>query len=323
MKDKIEKLTPEQIAKQPEYVSKWIGIGTDTSRLDLNVTKKTIDGFRKLINLDVDVPLFVFDNPIECWAACCLHEMGVSNENLREETYSIFKGNPKGYNIPQAATPWQSGSFFASVFSFYDYMIEEVGVEIDKDLYAKYKTWEATSKLGYIYPLADITIVSEKPTTIHLNENNIAHCDGKPAIEYAGYGDLKIWILNGVRVPQWLAETSAEKLDLEEYAKLSNADVKGEFVRKVGIECFLEKGKIIDSYKNYEPHCPPLWEASQYEIVDMSVMFDALDYAPYLKMVNQTTGIFHMEGVSPNCRTISEALKERFGGRDFTINAIA
>jgi hypothetical protein len=320
---KIEKLTPEQVAKQPEYVEKWIGIGTDTSRLDPIRTEKTINNFRKLIGLDDNVPLFIFDNPIECWAACCLHEMGVADEDLREETLSIFNGNPKGYKIPSPTTPWATGSFFASVFSFYDYMIEEVGVEIDTNLYAKYKTWEATSQLGYIYPLQKLTVVSEKPTAIHLNENNVAHCDGGPAIQYAGHGDMKIYILNGVRVPQWLAETPADQIDIERYTELQNADVKGEFVRKIGIDRFLEKGEIVDSYENYEPHCPPLWAASQYELVDMSVMFDALDYAPYLKMVNQTTGIFHMEGVSPECHTISDALKERFGGRDFAIKSIA
>jgi hypothetical protein len=30
-----------------------------------------------------------------------------------------------------------------------------------------------------------------------------------------------------------------------------------------------------------------------------------------------------MEAVSPACKTISAALKERFGGRDFTIEAIS
>jgi galactitol-specific phosphotransferase system IIC component len=40
-------------------------------------------------------------------------------------------------------------------------------------------------------------------------------------------------------------------------------------------------------------------------------------------MLNQTTGIWHMEAVSPNCKTIGEALNERFGGKNFKIIGIS
>ena len=136
-------------------------------------------------------------------------------------------------------------------------------------------------------------------------------------------GDFKICALNGVRVPEWLALTPANKLEIEQYNTIENADVKAEFVRKVGIERFLEKGIVIDSYKNYNQESHEWWHKSEYELVDMNCMFESLDYAPCLKMVNQTTKIFHMEGVSPDCKTVGDALKERFGGRDFVVKAIA
>ena len=40
-------------------------------------------------------------------------------------------------------------------------------------------------------------------------------------------------------------------------------------------------------------------------------------------MMNQTTKIWHMEAVSPNCRTLKDAIKERFGGREMKIVGIA
>jgi hypothetical protein len=40
-------------------------------------------------------------------------------------------------------------------------------------------------------------------------------------------------------------------------------------------------------------------------------------------MTNQTTGVFHVEAVSPRCRTLADAIKERLGGRDLKITAIA
>lgn len=320
--NKIEKLTAEQEAKMPEYVEKWIGIGSNTDRLDPKLTEKIVNNFRKLIKLS-EAPLKIVNNPIEAWVACCLVKQNVSLENLDAEIESVFNGNPRKYDIPKASLPWQSGSFFSATFSFYDYMLEVVGVEFESELWAKYKTWEATSQLGCIYPLEDVTVVCEKPTKICLNEDNVLHCDGDCALEYAGLGDFKIYALNGVRVPEWLALTPANKLEIEQYNTIENADVKAEFVRKVGIERFLEKGIVIDSYKNYNQESHEWWHKSEYELVDMNCLFESLNYAPYLKMVNQTTRVFHLEGVSPNCKTVGDALKERFGGRDFVVKAIA
>jgi hypothetical protein len=62
---------------------------------------------------------------------------------------------------------------------------------------------------------------------------------------------------------------------------------------------------------------------SQYEVWDLKALFPGLEYQPFVKMLNQTTGIWHMEAVSPNCRNLKDALKERFGGRDMEIINIA
>ena len=319
----ITELTQEQRDKMPEYVDKWIKVGTDTNRLDYESTKKTIDQFRELIGRDVDVPLKIVNNPIEAWVACCLIEQDVRVEDLDEEIAKVFNGNPSGYDIPQASLPWQTGSFHASTFSFYDFIFEELGVELDRDLWRKYKVWEATVKLGCIYPLDNATIVCEKPTEINLNENNVLHKDGGPALTYAGHGDFKIYSLNGVEVPEWLAVTPEEDLDVNKYSEITNADVKAEFVRKVGVERFVDKGKKLDSYNNYDADSHPQWYKSQYELIDMGPVFMEGQRAPYLQMVNGTTGIFHLEGVSPECQTVRDALKERFGGRDFIIKDIA
>lgn len=315
---KIESLTPEQEAKFPEYVKKWVDIGINTDRLDFAETEKIVNNFRQLIEKK-PAPLMIVENPIEAWVVCCLHEQNVPIDQLEVEMRTVFKGNPKNYIIPTGFLPYQTGSLFASVFSFYDYMIEELQIDIEKDLYVKYKTWEATSKLGCIYPFDDLTIVCQKPTTIHLNENNVLHCDGGPALEYSGEGDFKIYSLNGVVVPEYLAVTPAHELDLEMYNKETNADIKAEFVRKVGIERFLEKGVLIDSYKNYNKSTHKWWYKSEYELWDMKSLFPTLVCAPFVKMLNPTTKIWHMEGVSPDCKDLLSAIRERFGGRDMTI----
>lgn len=322
MSEKIEKLTPEQEAKFPEYVDKWTKIGRNTDRLDQQETERIIHNFQEHILKRKKTPVVIFNNPNECWVACNYAATGVAPEDLHARVDNFFN-TPKGERDIEPGAPvfpYQEGSFFVSVFSFYDYMFNELNIEIDPKLRKLYDMWEETSKLGLIYPLDDVCIVSEKPTVVRLNEDNQLHCDGDTALEYAGHGPFKIFALNGVMVDEYLATTPSGKLDLKYYHEIQNADQKTEFVRKFGVERMLELGKKLDSYENYNE---TWWTRSEYELWDMSCLFSGVNYAPHLRMLNQTTGVWHVEAVSPKCRTLADAVKERLGNRNMTIQAIA
>lgn len=314
---RIDKLTPEQEAKMPEYVKKWIGVATSCEEVDDTTTAEIVKDFRELIKLNSDVPLLIVDNPIEAWVACCLFEQEVPLENIREEMVNVFERKSK-YSIPQASLPYNT-TLLSYVFSFYDFMFNEVGVEIDEELMRKYQVWQRTSALWAIYPLENLTVVSRRPIETHINENNALHRDGGPALVFNGLGDFKIFALNGVRVPEYLAVQESHEIDIEKYTDETNADVKAEFIRKVGIERMLDKGKKIDTFEKYDQEDNPWWWKSEYELWDLQVLFPSLKSAPYLKMRNPTTGIWHVEGVSPKCKTLPDAIKERFGGRDMKI----
>jgi hypothetical protein len=246
-------------------------------------------------------------------------------DQLIPEMHSFFHGNPKNYEIPNANLPYQTGSVFAPFFAFYDFCIENLKEPLTAEVESYYKAWRRTGKLGMIYPFPELTIVTEKPTRIKVNEEGQLHCDGGSAISYAGEGDFNIFMLNGIEVPEYLAVTPFDKIDIELYndKAYANADVKAQFIAKVGLERFLTKGNKVDSYENYKKKDRPWFYKSQYEVWDMRFLFDGMDYAPYLKMLNQTTGIWHLEGVSPKCKTVVEAVRERFGGRDLDILSIS
>jgi hypothetical protein len=315
---KIERLTEEQKAKMPEYVTKWINIGINTDRLDYDETLDIVNNVQVHLLNRKATPVVIFDNPMEAWVACnYAHIHGVRPNDLHSKVDEFFSG--KKIELEPFVMPHLTGSFDASVFSFYDFFRNEVEIDF-KEYTEKYDIWQSTSKLGLIYPLDEVAIVSQKPTLIKFNENRVAHCDGGPAISYAGKGDFHLYMLNGVRVPEWLAVTHSSKIDIKKYKEISNADVKMEFVRKVGIERMLHLGKKIDSYENYKNSW---WTQCQYELWDMNVLFaGAVPYAPHVKMLNQTTGVWHVEAVSPECKNLKEALHERFGG-EFEIQAVA
>ena len=309
----------------PRYVEKWIGIGTSTERLNYDRTVEIVNDYQTQILGREKVPVLIVENPIEAWVCCCLFDLDTqaTPNNVVEKMHRFFDGNPDGHDMPKPQMPYQTGSFFASLFSFYNYFIEQFGyakLGINKKLARKYEIWERTSELGMIYPLDNCVIVSEKPIVIHLNENRVLHKDGAPALEYAGRGNFKLYYLNGVKVPEYLVMTDSHKLTTEQFLAEKNADVRAEFIRKFGVENLLNLGRKIDSHEKYDV---PYWASSQYELWDMECLFQSHAYAPFLKMKNPTTGVWHVEGVSPACRNLHEAIKERFGGRDFTIEAMA
>ena len=88
-------------------------------------------------------------------------------------------------------------------------------------------------------------------------------------------------------------------------------------------------GKLIDSYENYPEN--EWWAKSEYKLIDMKrILIQKVtknfntgktytanyDYAPFLFMKNQTTGEYYLEGVSPNCRDLYDAIKMRYKGLD-------
>ena len=83
------------------------------------------------------------------------------------------------------------------------------------------------------------------------NSDNVINCDGGPAIIYAGNGDISIYALNGVVVPEWLAVNHHSKIDISRINEITNADIKAEFVRKVGVEKLLSTGTKVDDYTKY------------------------------------------------------------------------
>jgi hypothetical protein len=109
-----------------------------------------------------------------------------------------------------------------------------------------------------------------------------------------------VWALNGVRLPQEIVETLASELDPRLVTTIQNAEVRREFVRKVGIERICEglNARCLDREGEYE-----------------LLMLDLGDgrSRPYLKMRNPSIRVFHIEGVGPDCRTVSQALNFRNG----------
>jgi hypothetical protein len=208
---------------------------------------------------------------------------------------------------------WYLGIFWLIWCGWYEYA-KSIGVEFNNDKYDLFVNFN--SEVNFIIPYKNICFISEKPLSINW-VNNRLHKDGGLAVEYSdGYG---MYFLNGVKVPEYLAMTPEGELDIEFFKKENNADVKAEFIRKFGIQRMLSLGeKICDAKDNDNK-----WYVdSEYEIWNMGKVFNKAS-APFLKMKNLTTGIYHFEGIPDNCNTIEDALKFRAKNRNINLQGVA
>jgi len=220
-------------------------------------------------------------------------------------------------NMPSFISPYLCGSFDSYWINWADFYISNNIIKIPENLNRKFQVLKKVLDLGLIFPLENVCVVCEKPTAIHMKDGKL-HNESGPSVEYNGA--VKMWSLNGVRVSEYLVMTPEENLDIEYYNKENNADIRTEFVRKYGIDRMIDHGKLIDSYENYDHEW---WSKSQYELYDMESLFEGVPHAPHLKMTNQTTGVYHVEPVHPDCKTIRDAVKDRFGGQELNILNIA
>jgi hypothetical protein len=302
---KIEELTEENIKKIPQYVDEWVKRGLTTERRTLEDATRDFTDFQiNVLKMEKPAAVVMYDSPSECWEAVV---------NSQEGTPEQLDHLRKNFVYPHFDC-----QFWATWFSFYEFIRVELGVKYDNDV--EYQSMLRCVPYGMVWPLENICVVCQPPSIIEKNDLGL-HCETGPAVSYSGKNE--IYSLNGVVVPKELVMTPSEDLSMEFFKKETNADVKAEFVRKYGIERMVDFGKVTDSYENYDQEENPWWWKSEYKLIDMNTLFEGVPYQPYLKMLNQTTGIWHMEACSPQCLTLRDAVKERFGGRDMKILSIA
>ncbi len=196
------------------------------------------------------------------------------------------------------------GSLDAPWLGFYDFFHHELGIEACSKLQG---LWDLAQHCGCLATYKEAAVFQHRPEIISMDNDGLLHKDGGPAIHYRG-GLVTLWALHGVRVPQWLAETSAEDIDPRKLLKIDNAQVRAEFVRKVGIEriCYSLKAKVLDS-KVIEIG----GQQHAYELLGLPIDGELYHY---LKMQNPSVPeLWHVEGVPQECLTVYAALNFRNG----------
>lgn len=178
----IEKLTKEQEKKMGEYVDRYIKIGLDTSEFTKEEALEDMKVFYKeILNIDLK-DVLILDNPIECIKMVNRLELQDEHPDWDDakvdEYYTTNKY--KFYNT------YLNGSFDAHYFAFYDFIFDELGVQIEPNLKKLYDVYHRTLKYSNIYCMTELAILSRKPSMINRNERGLHSTEG-PAISYRGF----------------------------------------------------------------------------------------------------------------------------------------
>lgn len=218
-----------------------------------------------------------------------------------------------GSCISNFSRMYHGGNHWGAWCCFLSFWRDVVGLELD--VFEKYWWYEQSVIHGGPRVVhQDFCIVSDRPTELHTVEQNGRHVPHNPKGPAIAWRDgWKLYYLNNVRVPKWLACTPAEQLDPRRMTSIANAEVRREFVRKVGIDriCFSLGAKTIDKGSrmiNGQEH--------KYELVLLDIG-DNRAPRPYLKMENPSLpGVYHVEGVPPDTTTVEAALAWRDDDKD-------
>jgi len=155
----------------------------------------------------------------------------------------------------------------------------------------------------------DICYMCDRPKAIHLKERRL-HKDGGPCIEYRdGWG---FWALNGVSVPQWLAETHPGQIAKDAFTRVDNAEVRRELVRKIGYEKILSDigAETVDHQKMH------IYNGAENFEHDYKLLRMPGNQWMFLSMLNPSIStpdnpIYHIEPVDNSCKTVADAIKFR------------
>lgn len=188
--------------------------------------------------------------------------------------------------------PYLSGQWMSNYVVLHRYYREVLQLDLPS-------IWQIEDQIhfGGVFPLSKFVVIFPRPEFIHRNSSGLLHCDNGPALRYAD--GFSLFCLNGVLVPEWLVSKSATNIDPREFAKIENAEVRREFVRKVGIERIAQSCEAVILDKQ-----------DAYELLSID-LGGATGKCPYLKMLNPSTGVWHLEAIGKAIITVEAALKWR------------
>lgn len=216
---------------------------------------------------------------------------------------------PEKYNFDT----FMFGSLEGPWLEFYDHFRKKYDVTYGKEADDLLDKWlELSSICGWWFPYDKLCVCVEKPSLVKgtittLNDNVLTitfHNENERSVKWKD--NTGIACLSNIYLPpdkEMYALSKPEELNAQMVVKETNAELRRELVKRIGIERIAK-----------ELNAAVLDEADGYKLLNVKFNKNDRTNRPYLLMINPSTGTEHLEGVHPDCKTVAEAIKWRNGG---------
>lgn len=285
--EQMEDMLQKAGDKAGERVSRWFATetdGFDDAGVVIPSLAPSAEAFKSaFLRVAREALKGCFDQP---------HDPAGDSDPLEGEWYDVALRS-----LPHYSSFWHGGNTCAYSFSHLVALSELTGHDFG-DVWPKFLLYKfCTEEGGPRMMHKSFCVYSDRPTThttvvrdgVYINHNT----DG-PAVTWAdGSG---VYFIDGTRVPPWLVETPADKLDPAVFSRFRNNTQRDKFITKIGVERLLDvcKAKTIEK------------EGDVYELLTLD-LGDGRGL-PFLKMLNPTTAVHHVEGVPPDVNSIDAAI---------------
>lgn len=348
----IEKLTPEQEAKVKEYYERYLAIGFSTERMNKEEARIAAIDLYKSDGLAAPTHFFFFKSPLQMQREMVYltkkigKKIGTPAEDAIIQEYAETRYN-KGILLTEKEFPVKKEEFISMLWGgcdldfvcFYDFVENELDV---KEKTPQLEPYSRLSRNSFWWiPCEKVVAFSDRPIgKIHFDRaRQMLHNENGPAVEFED-GQMSIYVLNGVRMPDWIFAVPKKDLDPQKIMQIENVEQRLQAIKYIGLNV-LEKQlrtkildtELIDTYgSDYYKKCLEICEnkgwnikdflgesKSQYELIMLKL--NNVD-CEFLKMTNPSTGEIHVEGVPPGTKTVREALAFRVGTKDKIVDVL-
>ena len=324
----ISKLTPEQEALIPLYREKWKKIALSTERIDKEKATEAVELLYYLICKEK--PKILFDeSPYQAFNQDFYEEWveyrGYLEEYLRnqfrnqigdsiwhkiwEELYLktdnrlefiwslnlLFQLETEIGNQIELIHEYTNSfdlHFWYGYCCWFDYCISVLNCSHNP------KYWQAfqgiLSNCGLIFCTDTKVLICDRPTQLHLDNLNLLHAEGKPAIQFAdGYS---LYAYHGTTLPEEYGKHHPQQWQPSWLLQEQNAELRKILIQEIGYYRILEELQAIEI--NYD---------QEYTLLKINLKID-IEPIYLLKIICPSTGNVHVLRVPPEMKSAREAI---------------
>ena len=260
---KIQSLTEEQKLLLPKFRKEWHDVGICTDRADRVKAQLAICAMRKEVGV-TNPPIFIWcDSPAISLMALQfiksthwkkflaevernLRKNGLPKVDVlshRDELGASLRaslgdslGDSNSKLTEELGKEWW-GQHEAYWIAFYLFARDIVGVKYDDKRSRQLDMWrDVAQSCCWWWAYENYVIVSERPTTVAMDERGRIHSHTGPAVAFAD--GWKVYASHGVRLPEYIIERPSE-ITVKKIEKEANVEIRRVMVEQYGAAKFL------------------------------------------------------------------------------------